>query len=280
MAIGFNKYEKKHAKKVDPAFESYLLGEDSPFAMQEAYKALRTNIIFSIPDDDCKVVLFTSSVQGEAKSTTAINVAIAFAQNNSKVLLIDADLRLPTCAARLNVADKPGLSNFLVGMNDYNACIRQLPNGLDFVPAGDIPPNPTELLGSAAMERLLSVLKQRYEYIIIDTPPVCTVADAAILAKQASGVALVVRQHVASRESVTEALSRLKFAEAKILGLVFTGVENEKQKSYKKGYGKGGYGYGYASAHGAATEAVSKNTMQIKAEEVKAAAEAAGAEKQ
>ena len=230
-------------KGLDADLDGYILDENSPFAMQEAYKALRTNVIFSIPGDGCKVILVTSSIQGEAKSTTAVNLAVAFAQNGSKTLLIDADLRLPTCATRLKVESKPGLSNFLVGMNSYEECLRKLDNGLHLVPAGDIPPNPTELLGSAAMGRFLDALKKNYEYIIIDTPPVCTVADAAILSSLTSGVVLVSRQYVASRESVGEAIRRLEFANAKILGIVFTAVENEKQKSYKKkGYG---YGYGY-----------------------------------
>ncbi|MBQ4381385.1 MAG: CpsD/CapB family tyrosine-protein kinase [Oscillospiraceae bacterium] len=224
--------------------EGYLLDEDSPFAMQEAYKALRTNLIFSVPDEGCKVILITSSVQGEAKTTTAINLAIAFAENGSRTVLIDADLRLPTGATRLKVEQRPGLSNLLVGMSSFGESIRKLPCGLDFIPAGDIPPNPTELLGSDVMGRFIDALKQRYDYVIIDTPPVCTVADAAILAGRANGVALTVRQNVASRESVADAIRRLEFANAKILGMIFTSVHNDKQKSYK---GKYGYGYGYGS---------------------------------
>ena len=234
-----------HAKKskvIDSDLDNFVLDENSPFAMQEAYKALRTNVIFSIPGEECKVILVTSSIQGEAKSTTAVNLAVAFAQNGSKTLLIDADLRLPTCAMKLKTDSKPGLSNFLVGMNNYEECLRKLSNGLDLVPAGDVPPNPTELLGSASMGNFLDILKKNYEYIIIDTPPVCTVADASILSSFANGVVLVSRQYVASRESVAEAIRRLEFANAKILGIVFTAVENDKQKSYKK---RGYYGYGY-----------------------------------
>lgn len=226
--------------------EDHLLSEDSPFAVQEAYKTIRTNIIFSIPGESCKKIVITSSMQGEAKSTTAVNLGIAFAQNHSKVLLIDCDLRLPTDATKLNAKEKPGLSNLLVGMCKEEEAIQHLPQGLDLMPAGDIPPNPTELLGSQRMTELLESLAEKYEYILLDTPPICTVADAAILAKQTSGVIIVARQGVSTHDSINEVLQKLEFADAKVLGFVFTGVENEKQKQ-----GRYGYGYGYASASSA-----------------------------
>lgn len=242
----FNRNKKVTAKKPD-AFEEHLLTEESPFAVQEAYKTLRTNLIFSVPGEGCKRIVITSGMQGEAKSTTLVNLGIAFAQNESKVLLIDCDLRLPTDALKLNVAQTPGLSNVLVGMNTVEEAIHHLPGGLDLMPAGDIPPNPTELLGSDAMRQLLDTLSKNYEYILLDTPPVCTVADATILSKFTSGVVIVVRQNIADREMVSAALQKLEFAESKILGFVFTGVENEKEKSYRK-KGNYGYGYGYASS--------------------------------
>lgn len=240
----FSRDKKMKVKKLD-AFEQQLLTEESPFAVQEAYKTLRTNLIFSLPGEGCKKIVITSALQGEAKSTTAVNLGIAFAQNKSKVLLIDCDLRMPTDALKLDVPQSPGLSNVLVGMNTVEEVIHHLPCGLDLMPAGDIPPNPTELLGSAAMSQLLDTLSGEYTYILMDTPPVCTVADATILAKMTSGVVMVVRQNVADQNMVSEALQKLEFAESKILGFVFAGVENEKEKSYRK---KRYYGYGYASA--------------------------------
>ena len=230
-----------------------LLTQTSPFAIQEAYKTIRTNIIFSFPNEQCKIILITSALQGEAKSTTAVNLAVAFAQNQSKILLIDCDLRLPTDALKLSAQQTPGLTNLLVGMCTMDEAIQHLPNGLDMIAAGDIPPNPSELLGSPKMEQLLKELGSKYEYIILDTPPVCTVADASILAKIASGTVLVVRQGLATSESVNEALTKLKFSNAKVLGIVMTGAGNEKMKSYKKGYGYG-YGYGYANSYAKAQE--------------------------
>lgn len=230
----------------------YLLTETSPFAVQEAYKTIRTSIIFSIPDETCKKVLITSALQGEAKSTTAVNLGIAFAQNRSKILLIDCDLRMPTDALKLERQNTPGLTNLLVGMCGIDDAIQHLPNGLDLIAAGDIPPNPSELLGSPKMEQVLNQLESRYEYIILDTPPVCTVADAVILSKITSGTVLVVRQGIATRECVNEALGKLEFANAKVLGIVMTGAVNEKTKSYRKNYRRG---YGYSNSYANASSA-------------------------
>jgi len=233
----------KYNKNLSPRSSQFLmLSEDAPFAIQEAYKAIRTNIMFSIASDRCKRIVITSSVKGEGKSATAVNLAIAFAQNHSRVLLIDCDLRLPTDAAKLGTASTPGLSNLLVGMRSVNETIRSLPNGLNLLPAGDIPPNPTELLGSDRMKQLLDLLSNHYDYILLDTPPVCTVSDATILAKETDGVVVVSRQGVATQDSIQETLNQLQFANAKLLGFVYTGVKNEKSKHYRN------YGYDYGDA--------------------------------
>lgn len=228
--------------------EDHLLSELSPFAVQEAYKSIRTNIMFSLPEESCKKIILTSAVQGETKSTTAVNLAIAFAQNHSKILLIDCDLRLPTVASKLAIQQKPGLTNLLIGVCTAKEAIIHLPIGLDVLPAGDIPPDPTELLGSNKMKKLLETLSNYYDYILLDTPPVCTVADATILAKNASGVIVTARQGVATQETVNDAMKKLQFSDAKVLGFIFTNVANEKYKSYKKGYKSYDYEYSYAQA--------------------------------
>lgn len=205
-----------------------LLNENSPFAVQEAYKAIRTNIIFSIPESGCKKILITSSMKGEAKSTTAVNLAIAFAQNQSRVLLIDCDLRLPTVASKLGIKQTPGLTNLLVGMCSAENAIQRISNRLDVIAAGDIPPNPSELLGSPQMERVLEILGKHYEYIVLDTPPVNTVADAAILSRLVSGVVMVAHQGIATRESIGDALKQLKMVDANVLGFVMSGAITER----------------------------------------------------
>lgn len=221
--------------------EENVLTPESPFSVREAYKAIRTNLMFSMPGEKCKKIMVTSSSQHEGKSITAINLGIVFAEAGIKVLLIDCDLRLPTDAQKTGVAVAPGLSNLLAGMCDANEAVRHLNNGLDLMPAGDIPPNPSELLGSNRMAQLIDALSEYYDYIIFDTPPVCTVTDAVILSKNISGVLIVVRRGVATQDSVSDALNQLEIAGAKILGFVFSGALNEKQKSYKS------YQYGYES---------------------------------
>lgn len=237
--------------------EEHLLTVDSPFSVREAYKTLRTNLFFSIPDDGCKIIVVTSSMQHEGKSITSVNLGIAIAETHAKVLLIDCDLRLPTCAQKLGGRNEPGLTNLLIGMCSANEVIRKHESGLDYIPAGYIPPNPSEMLGANRMKIAISKLAEYYDYIILDTPPVCTVADAAILSKIASGVVVVTRRGVSTDESITAAMSQLELAGAKILGFVLTGGLNEGAKSYMK---KGSYSNGYAKSYAHASNRVQKES--------------------
>ncbi len=232
----------RNEKKIVSQEKNRLLSDESPFAIQEAYKTLRTNLIFSMPGEGCKRVVVTSPERSEGKSTTAVNLAVAFAQNQSRVLLMDCDLRLPTVSKKLQIKNTPGLTEALVGLQGTGMEIYALPNGVHVLTAGTVPPNPTELLGSEQMEMLLDKLAEKYEYIIIDTPPVNEVADAIILSKAATGVVMVVRQNMSTSGDVEEALKKLEFAEAKILGFVLSGAEESHKKKYGYRYS---YGYGY-----------------------------------
>lgn len=238
---------QKRKKKASPVREEYILTPDAPFSVREAYKAIRTNLMFSVPGEKCKKIMLTSSLQHEGKSITAINLGIVFAEAGKKVLLLDCDLRLPTVAQKLRVEPTPGLSNLLVGLCDAEAAIRHLDNGLDLMPAGDIPPNPSELLGSERMAQLLKALGEYYDYILLDTPPVCSVTDAVILSKTVSGVLLVARRDVSTQDSVDNTLRQLQLAGAKVLGFVFSGAHSERNRGYKKYQ----YDYGYAQKGGA-----------------------------
>jgi len=218
------------------AEKEHLISKEVPFAIEEAYKSLRTNLIFSLPEENCKVIEVTSSLQKEGKSITAVNLAISLCKNGSRVVLMDCDLRLPTVARKLRIEQKPGLTNLLFGMNKMHEVINHHVSGIDVIPAGDLPPNPSEVLGSQNMKAAIDHLAQHYDYVILDTPPVGVVSDAVILSKYASGVMLVVRTGRTTLENVKDAVDTLKLANANILGFVMTDADEKKQYYDKYGY--------------------------------------------
>ena len=216
-----------------------LLTKEIPFVVEEAYKSLRTNLVFSLPEDNCKVIEITSSSPGEGKSITAVNLAIALAKNAESVLLIDCDLRLPTVAKKLRIRQKPGLTNLLFGMNSKEDVIYHHPCGMDVITAGALPPNPSEVLGSCKMTAILDDMKALYDYVILDVPPVGVVTDAAVLAPKVSGILMVVRQGVAKHEDVNASVKQLQIANGKIIGFVMTDVECERKNYMHYSYASG-----------------------------------------
>lgn len=209
-----------------------ILCENSTFSVQEAYKSLRTNLHFSLYGKKCKKIGITSGMAGEGKSITMLNLAISIAETGSKVLLIDADLRRPAMARLLMEKATPGLSNVLAGLDSAeNAVRKDLYPNLDFLFSGDIPPNPSELLGSERMVKLMEEMNKQYDYILVDTPPVNVVSDACVVASILDGVLLLVRHNRAKKDDVKRSVSRLQLTGAKLLGFVLNGV-SEKSKSY------------------------------------------------
>lgn len=240
---------------------STLLGKKTPFDITEAYKAMRTNIMFSLKSSgQCKTLIVSSGNPGEGKSTTTANIAIAFAQMGDRVLLIDADMRKPRMHRYFSVKNRKGLSNILGGFETLENCINHIEEmGLDVLPAGNIPPNPAELLASGEMDALLQTLSGRYDYVFFDTPPINVVTDAAILSKKVNGVVLVVRHNITNKDVVERSLKTLEFAGARVLGLVFNAIERKtydgrysyRNHSRRYGYGKYGYKrYGYSNKYG------------------------------
>lgn len=239
----FNKKRMKRRDLMTPEESRKTLGDNLSFAAAEAYKLLRTNLIFSIANEDgCKVIGVTSALKGEGKSTTAVNIAYTIAQTGGKVLLVECDLRMPTLAKRIRANATPGLSNFLVGQCGSNDVLQKssLKSNLWVITAGDIPPNPTELLGSKNMATTIEALKGYFDFIILDFPPVTAVSDAVIGSKLTHGMAVVVRQGYCDRKSIDETVNQLRFADAKILGFIMTGADTQS-KNYKR-YGNN-YGY-------------------------------------
>ena len=246
--------KKTNRDNMTPEESRKLLGNNLSFAAAEAYKLLRTNLNFSIPGGNtgCKIIGVTSALRGEGKSTTSVNIAYTMAQSGGKVLLIEADMRLPTLSKRLRVQSRPGLSNLLVGQCSGNEILQRsgLIDNLWVVTAGSIPPNPAELLGSQQMAVTIKTMADFFDVIIIDLPPLTAVSDALIVSKLTNGMVLVVRQEYADRGSVDEAVRQLRFVDAKILGFVMTGA-NTQRKGYYRRYGKA-YGKSYGDYHQAA----------------------------
>ena len=224
------------------------LGSGLNFASAEAYKLLRTNLGFSLPVDEgqCRVIGVTSSVAGEAKSTTAINLAYTLAQTSKQVLLLEADLRLPTVAKRLKLKQAPGVSNLLVGQCAGNDVLQEsglIPN-MWVATAGNVPPNPAELVGSKRMATAIKAFSKVFDVIVVDLPPVNVVTDALLLNEATDGMIHVVRQGYCDKAALEEAVSQQRFAGTKILGFVMTDADTQEKSYYKKQYG----GYGSKSA--------------------------------
>ena len=207
------------------------------FAAAEAYKLLRTNILFSLPDEQkCRIIGITSSVRGEGKSTTAVNLSHALGQINKKVLLIDADMRLPSVAKKLDLKNEYGLSNILVDSSQRIELrvTRYSENESWFIlTSGSIPPNPSELLSSARMKSLLAHLGERYDFIIVDLPPVNIVTDALVMAPLLDGMVVVVRENQTDRKSLDSCVREIRMTDTKLLGFVMNGAK-ENEKSYGK----------------------------------------------
>ena len=227
--------------------KTMLLSDRSAFSVKEAYKTLRTNVMFSLPGKDSKCIGVVSPERGDGKSSVSINLAISFAQINKKVIIVDCDLRLPTIASKLGIEAKPGLSNFLSGNQDSEQPLirRSSEYGIDIMTAGDIPPDPTALITSRQMHAFIKLLKKYYDYIILDFPPATIVSDAASVSRIVDGYLIVIRHNSSEFSKINETLRQMNFADAKILGFVYNG-KDEQKKYYKNGkYSKYYYNYYY-----------------------------------
>lgn len=214
-----------------------LLGPNSSFYIQEAYNTLRTNIRFAIPGEGCKRLCLTSGLASEGKSTTILNLAISFSETGSKVLLIDGDMRRPSLARLLIEKASPGLSNVLAGLCDADEAVRkEIKPNMDVLFAGEIPPNPLELLGNPRMKELIDVMSKRYDYILVDTPPVSIVSDACEVANITDGVLFLVRQNETDKDAVVRGVKQLELSNSRLLGFVLNGIMDEGGKSYKYRY--------------------------------------------
>lgn len=232
--------KREHHQKAPQNKEKVTFGKDLSFAASEAYKLMRTNILFALPDEQkCRVIGVTSSISGEGKSTTALNLSYMLAEAGERVLLIEGDMRLPTISKRLNLQMSPGLSNVLARLSAIKEVVQEsgLHKRLQVISSGDIPPNPSELLGSRTIGVLIEALSANYDFIILDLPPITEVSDALVASKLTDGMIVVVRQNYANRRALADTMQQLKYVDAKILGFVMTCASVGKGKKYYKRYG-------------------------------------------
>jgi tyrosine-protein kinase Etk/Wzc len=219
----------------------------------EAYRALRTNLLFSRIEQPPRVVVFTSPMPGDGKSTTAANLALVLAQQGHKILLVDADMRRGVLHEVVKAPREPGLSEVLFGKVPLAAAVSSVQprEGLliDFLPSGIWPPNPAELIASPRMRELLAAARDQYEMVILDAPPLNLVTDAAVLGTHCDGVVLVARAGVTEETPLEYAVEQLASVRAPLLGTVLNGVESSGQDYYGSKQGRA-YAYLRSSESG------------------------------
>ena len=215
----------------------------------EAFCALRTNVLFSVAENGMQSAVITSTGPGEGKSVVAANLAIALAKTGQRVLLIDADLRRPRVHQIFARKQQPGLSNLMVGAAKAADVVQQVRvRNLWIVPAGKIPPNPAEILGSKRFHEFLNSLSGHFDWVLIDSPPVMAVADACLIAHKTSGVLFVLGADATSRHVARRALQQLKHARARVFGAVLNRVDLQRNPYYYSKYYRKEYGEYYAKA--------------------------------
>ena len=240
------KKNKDKGKGSDREPRKLLTDKNLPFAVTESYKSIRTNILFSLGTSDKKIIAVSSANPMDGKSTVSANIAIAFAQTSSRVLLIDADMRKPIQHKSFHLSNNKGLSTLIVNMSTFEESIKKdVVENLDVLTSGPMPPNPSELLASAQYTEMLDNLSKVYDYIIIDTPPINVVSDAMIMSNSVSGVLMVLKYGVTTYGDVTDAMKQFELANTNLIGFVLNDIENGGRGSYYKYSYKYYYKYSY-----------------------------------
>ena len=226
-----------------------LINNGVPPNFAEAFRALRTNVLFSAANPGCRAIAVTSTGPGEGKTMVASNLAIGFAAAGQRVLLLDADMRRPRIHDVLGTAQEPGLSNALVGDATAKDAIRRTDvPGLCVLAAGRVPPNPAELLGSRAFKELVASLRGHFDWIVIDTPPVMAVTDPNIVASLTEGVVFVIGAEMTSYKLARRAIEQLERSRASFAGAVLNNVQIQRHAYYYSQYYRREYASYYAAA--------------------------------
>ncbi len=218
---------KRKEKLISTKMRQLITKINPKSPISEQYRTLRTNLQFSVVDTPLKTITITSAGPGAGKSITAANLAVVYAQQGMRTLLIDADLRKPTVHYTYRLSNMKGLSNLLIRESTLDEVINDTDvHNLDAITSGPIPPNPSELLGSRRMLHLIEELKTRYDFIIFDTPPALAVTDAKILSNIVDGILIVVRSGQTKKEEMETMVEQFKGANGKVLGTIL----NDRKK--------------------------------------------------
>ena len=198
----------------------------------ESYRTLRTNIQYSSFDNEYRTIVVTSSEPGEGKTVTVGNLALALAQGENKVLLVDCDMRKPSVHKNFRISNESGLTDLLLHKKSMEQVMVNYNKNLAIVPAGRVSPNPSEMLGSRAMGTFLEEMKNHFDYIVMDTPPLGAVTDAQVLSTKVDGTILVVKAGATKKDVVINSVNLIKKVNGNLIGTVLNGVEQSKNKYY------------------------------------------------
>lgn len=229
---------RRKRNKSNTFARNLIVQEDPRSIISEQFRTIRTNIKFSMPDDELKTIVVTSASMKEGKSTISANIACMFAQEGKKVLLIDGDMRKPTVHYTFTLKNVYGLSNLLTKQCTIEETMQESDvEGLTIITSGPIPPNPAELIASKQMESLLDSLKEEFDYIIFDAPPVLSVTDAQIFSNKCDATILVINSGETQKNAIVKAKELLDLSKANIIGVVMNNVNLKKDHYYYQYYG-------------------------------------------
>ena len=247
--LKFNK--KGGANSIHATDSTKLLTASSTFAVKEAYNSIRTNLLFTQQGEKCPIFVVTSPTANNGKTINSANLAINFAQMGKKTLVIDADMRNPSLHKLFSLSSRNGLSEILAGLTDNITVTKTDIDNLSVLTSGKIPPNPTELLSSPRMDKLLDFVKEHYDCVFIDTPPVNIVTDATVFSQKATGYVIIVKTDTTNVPELKTTVSTLQGINANILGFILNDANSEKKKyySYYRKYSRN-YSYNYKYSYG------------------------------